>query len=222
MITIPGVPVRSTPTAIGERRSRQLRQRLAEELVVARLAAGLSRREVAGRVGVSADRLARAERADAVAQTIDLVARIGAALGLQLAASMYPFGDPVRDRAHLALLARFRARLHASIRWQVEVPIPISGDRRSGDAVIAGDGWDALIEAETRLDDVQLVERRAAAKQRDLGATRLILLMADTKHNRDVVALHPELLQRFPTPTRACLRSLRQGRDPGGDGLVIV
>src|SRR5215213_8608818 len=130
------MPHRLTPSALGERRSRQLRHRLAEELLSTRIATGISRREVARRLAVSADRIARVERGDQTAQTIDILARIAASVGLQLAANLCLDGDPVRDRAHLALLGRFRARLRTSLRWRTEVPMPTSGDRRSGDAVI--------------------------------------------------------------------------------------
>jgi hypothetical protein len=168
------------------------------------------------------DTIIRLEAGDAPTMTVDLVARVAAVLGLQLAASLHPDGDPVRDKAHLEVLARFRARLHPALGWSAEVAIPIAGDQRSGDARIDGGIWDALVEAETRLGDLQLLERRAAAKQRDLGADRLILLVAATRHNREVIRLHPELRERFPIDTRTCLRRLAAGEDPGGDCLVIL
>jgi transcriptional regulator with XRE-family HTH domain len=216
------MPVRQSVSAIGGVRSRYLRQRLSDELMAARLGAGLSLREVARRVGVSDHRLARAEHGGPGSLTIDLVARTAAVLGLELAASLHPHGDPVRDRGQLALLARFRPRLGPSLRWRAEVAMPIAGDRRSGDGLIEGVEWAALVEAETRLGDLQLVERRASAKQRDLDADRLVLLVADTRHNREVLRLHPELHDRFPIETRACLRRLGQGLDPGGDCLVLL
>lgn len=88
--------------------------------------------------------------------------------------------------------------------------------------MLHGDAWDALVEAETNLGDIQLVERRASAKQRDLDATRLILLVSDTRHNRAVLRLHPELRERFPIDQRTALGRLGQGHDPAGDCLVIV
>jgi hypothetical protein len=100
--------------------------------------------------------------------------------------------------------------------------MPNVGDRRSGDGMIDGVDWDALVEAETVLTDLQLVERKAAAKQRDLAARRLILLVADTRRNREVIRLHPELRERFPIDTRTCLTRLGGGRDPGGDCLVVL
>ena len=147
---------------------------------------------------------------------------MAASVGLQLAANLCLDGDPVRDRAHLALLGRFRARLRTSLRWRTEVPMPTSGDRRSGDAVIAGVDWDALVEAETAVVDLQLVQRKAAAKHRDLSTKRLILLVADTRRNREVIRLHPELRDRLPIGTRECLAKLARGLDPGGDCLVIL
>ena len=100
--------------------------------------------------------------------------------------------------------------------------MPIEGDRRSADAVIDAPKLAALIEAETRIDDVQALERRISLKQRDLRLPRVILVIADTRHNRDVIARVPALRERFPVTTRACLSALAHGRDPGGDALVII
>ena len=206
----------------GAKRSRSLRQRLGSELEAARKASGLSVREVARVVGVSPHRIERAERGEPGALTIDLAARMAPVVGLQLAASLHPNGDPVRDRAHLALLGRFRARLHPTLAWRTEVPMPIAGDLRAADASLTGSFGTYLIEAETRATDFQAVERKARLKQRDFGADGLILLLADTPHNRRVLRLHPELLERFPIGTRKCLAALRRGEDPGGDCLVIL
>ena len=199
-----------------------MRQRVKDDLVRSRLGSGISIREVARRIGVSADRIIRAEGGDPSALTIDLVARIAPVVGLQLAISMFPNGDPVRDRAHLALLDRFRRRLDPRLTWHTEVPMPIAGDLRSGDGWIAGSFGSILIEAETRMTDVQAVERKANLKKRDLGADRLILLVADTPNNRGVLDLHPELRERFLVGTRKCLAALGRGEDPGGDGLVFL
>ena len=100
--------------------------------------------------------------------------------------------------------------------------MPIQGDHRSADAVIDGQGILAMVEAETRIDDVQALERRIAAKQRDLGIARVILLIADTRHNRAVVVNDPAIQVRFPIPTRACLTALSRGADPGGDAHVFL
>lgn len=126
------------------------------------------------------------------------------------------------DRAHLALLGRLRERIGPGLRWWTEVVIPIAGDHRSADAVIGGPGFEVLVEAETHLYDVQALERAIAAKQRDLGTTRALLLVADTRHNRREVSQVEEIRLRLGIGTRACLASLARGRDPGGDALVIL
>jgi hypothetical protein len=100
--------------------------------------------------------------------------------------------------------------------------MPITGDHRSGDALVEGGDFDALVEAETHLHDIQALERSIAGKQRDLGASRVVLLVSDTRHNRDVIRNVAELRRRFPIGTRACLAALGRGRDPGGDALVIL
>ena len=173
-------------------------------------------------MGISVDRLKRAERGEPNALTIDLAARIAPVVGLQLAASPHPNGDPVRDRAQLALLERFRPRLHSSLSWRTEVPIPIAGDLRGADGLIEGAFGSILVEAETRLTDLQAVERKSVLKKRDIGADRLILLIAETPNNRKVMDLHPELRERFPMGPRRCLAALARGEDPGGDGLVVL
>jgi transcriptional regulator with XRE-family HTH domain len=177
---------------------------------------------LARRLGVSVDKVQRALRGEPGSLTIEFAARMAAVLGLQLSVGLYPDGDPVRDRAHLALLTRLRTRLGPGLRWRAEVPIPITGDHRSGDALIECDDFDALVEAETHLHDIQALERSIAGKQRDLGASRVVLLVSDTRHNREVIRDVAELRRRFPIATRACLAALGRGRDPGGDAHVIL
>lgn len=199
-----------------------LRGRTADGFSAARRSSGLSLREIGRLLGVGHDLIARAERGDPAALTIELAARLAAVLGQELSVSLHPDGDPVRDKAHLALLERLRARLGPELRWRTEVPIPIAGDRRSADALIVGTRIEALVEAETHVYDVQELERGIAGKLRDLAMTRVILLVADTRHNRSVVKNVPELRRRFPVGTRASLSALCRGLDPGGDALVLL
>jgi hypothetical protein len=80
----------------------------------------------------------------------------------------------------------------------------------------------AIVEAETRLNDIQALERRLRAKQRDIGLPRAILLIADTGHNREVLEHHPELREGFPVSTRSALRALGEGTIPEDDAIVIL
>lgn len=216
------MPIHERPVDRGARRGRYLVGRTATELLNARRAAAISQRELGRQVRVSHSKIGKAERGEPNQLTIELAAKMAAVLGLQLSVTLHPDGSPVRDAAHVALLARFRARLAPGMRWRTEVPIPIDGDRRSVDAVVENLAVRAMIEAETRIDDVQGLERRVNAKQRDLGIARVILLVADTRHNRTIVANIPAIRTRFPVSTRACLSALGRGRDPGGDALVFL
>jgi transcriptional regulator with XRE-family HTH domain len=195
--------------------------RIGEELRLGRTAAGLSSRRVGAMVGISHTQVLRIERGLAPHMDLDTIGRLASVLGLGLSIGLYPIGTPVRDAAHLRLLDRLRARIHPSVRWRSEVPMPIPGDLRSADATLAGDRVDAMVEAETRLGDVQALERRIAGKARDLGVDRVVLLVLDGRHNRLVVRSTPWLRER-PGHDPAGLAALARGDDPGGDALIFL
>ncbi len=167
--------------------------------------------------------LGRIERGSNRDLTFDQVARAGIAVGLRLGARLYPDGDPLRDRAQLALLERFRARLPPTAVWSTEVPLPIPGDRRAWDACIAVGGRRAGCEAETRLTDVQALERRLALKVRDGEVDLLLLIVSDTAANRQMLALHRGALRTLlPLDGRDVLQSLGSGRLPEASGLLVI
>jgi transcriptional regulator with XRE-family HTH domain len=216
------MPTRITAAQRGADRARSLLRRYGEELNAARMTLGLSSREVGRRVGISHTQVIRIERGYAPHVDVAVLARLAAAVGHELSMRIHPVATAVRDAGHVALLARFAMRLAASVGWRTEVAIPLPGDARSADGVLDTAGFDAVVEAETRLYDLQATERRLRAKQRDLATTYAILLVADTRHNRAVIAGVPELSRRFPVGTRACLAALAKGRDPGGDCLLVM
>jgi transcriptional regulator with XRE-family HTH domain len=205
------------------RRARQLRAQLGSEIRMARIGAGLSQASAGAGAGMSHAQWSRIERGVLDGLTIDQACRAGAAVGLQLSVRAYPDGDPVRDAAQLALLERFHARLPDRCRWWTEALLPIPGDRRAWDALIELSGRRAGCEAETRLSDVQALERRLALKLRDGGVDLLLLLVADTANNRRVLDGHREALRGLlPLDGRQVLGSLRAGRLPEANGLVIL
>ena len=206
----------------GARRATDLLRRIGAELRIARITAGLSTRGIASSLGISHTQVRRIEAGLAPHVDLDVLARMASLVGHELSLGAHPIGVPIRDKAHIALLRRFVLRLHRSIRWRTEVPIPIPGDRRSADAVTSAATFDAVIEAETRVHDVQATQRRLRSKQRDLNARRAILLLADTRHNRAVIDAVPDIREQFPIQTRACMAALTRGEDPGGDCLVIL
>jgi transcriptional regulator with XRE-family HTH domain len=216
------MPTYDSAVTLGRRMGRGERRRAGDQLRIARAAAGLSQRKLGSMVGLSHSAIGRMERGVVERITVDRLALVAAVLGMDLRIGLFPTGTPVRDSAHLGLIGRLRERVPGTLRWRTEVPVPIPGDLRCADVVIDGELVDAMVEAETRLDDLQAMERRIYLKQRDLGIRRVILLIADTRHNRAVLGAHPELLERFPLSTRACLLALREGRDPGGNAIVLL
>jgi transcriptional regulator with XRE-family HTH domain len=192
------------------------------ELREARLAAGLSQLAVGNAARMSYSEVSRIERARLPGVSVDQFCRLFAVVGLDFSARSYPFGLPLRDAAQVALLARFEALLHPSLRLRREVPLPNDSDLRAWDAVIYGAGPAVAVEAETRLRDVQALLRRIELKKRDGDVARLILLVADTRTNRRIVRETEALFGEFPIGSRSILAALRRGRDPGGSGIVIL
>jgi len=187
-----------------------------------RLAAGLTQATVARASGIARSTYADIERGRTAQVNLLLASIVSAALGQDLSVKLYPFGSPVRDAAHLRLLSEFVARL--SVVWRVthEAPIPVEGDRRAWDLLVNGPA-SIGVEAETRLGDVQALERSMHLKQRDSGVQRVLLVVRGSKRNRLLIRAHlPHLRTAFPLGTAEVMRALHEGRDPGADGLAVL
>jgi len=201
-------------------------RRVGQEHRLARVAAGLSIREVAAASGASHQQLLRFERGELDRVSITDVGAWCAVVGLDLAIRAYPAGDPIRDRAQLALLERLRKRIHPSLRWRTEVPLPIDRDLRAWDAEISGrqpQHWRARVEAETRISDGQALERRLTLKLRDDPGGHLILLVSDTRANRAAIrSIRDGLTELVPLSTRELLAAVSSGRDPGASGIAVM
>ena len=184
--------------------------------------AGISQASLGAAVGLSGSEVGRVERGEAPWLTVGHAARLLAAVGLVLWVRAYPAGPPVRDVAHLRLLARFEARLPSSVQCHREWPIPDSSDRRALDLFLGGLSRRTGVEAETVLDDLQALERAISLKRRDAALERMILLVRDSVRNRRILRSSDALRRSFPLHTRAVLAALALGRDPGADGIVIL
>lgn len=196
---------------------------VAAEIRTARLGAGLSIRDAAASIGMSAAAFWRIEHNAVSTVSVRSLELASAAVGLSLSMRAYPVADPVRDAAHLALLGRMRARLPPGAPWHTEVPMPIAGDLRALDARTELQGSWIGFEAETRVIDIQAVQRKALLKERDAHLGRIMLLVADTRANRAVIAANREALRgSFPLDTRAILAALSAGQVPPADGIVIL
>ncbi len=195
---------------------------LGSELRDVRLAAGVSQCHVARVAGLTQSRISRTERGQRLAPRLDELAQHCAALGLRLSLKAYPYGLPVRDAAQLRLLQRLRSQIGPGLRWRTEVPVGGVGDLRAWDVLLEGD-QDIGIDAETRLHDLQALQRRTELKWRDSGVARVVLVVASTRHNRAVIREHRSALaSTLPLDTAAIMRALRQGVTPPANGIAII
>lgn len=151
------------------------------------------------------------------------LARALAVVGFDLRLKAYPAGSPLRDIAHVQLLEAFRRRLGADVRWRTEVPLPNAGDRRSWDGLALVPPVRVGVEAETRAHDSQELQRRLAGKRRDGAVDHVVLLLADTRHNRAFLrSVGDGFRADFPVAGRDALTALAHSQDPRGSAIVLL
>lgn len=193
------------------------------EIRTARIDRGLTVREVADACSLSASAVSRIERGLIGRVPLVVVAQLLSVVGLELAARAFPGGEPIRDAGHAELLRSFRSRLHTTVRWATEVPLPARGDLRAWDGVATGSGWRYGIEAETGPTDGQALARRLARKQRDGLVDGVMLVLPASRRTTLFLRDAGDLLQpSFPVPGRRALELLGAGVDPGGSSIVVV
>jgi hypothetical protein len=60
-------------------------------------------------------------------------------------------------------------------------------------------------------------------KARDLGIGRVVIVLAESASNRRALAEAADVIATdVPLGTRAVLRALSAGRDPGANGIVVL
>lgn len=208
-----------------DRGSRQLRRislEVGQELRDARLGSGLSQDHVANVARLTQSRISRTERGQLPTPRLEELTAHSAALGQRLSVKLYPEGIAVRDAPQLSLLQRLRVVVDGGFGWRTEVPVGGPDDLRAWDALLTGPATIA-IDAETRLRDMQALQRREELKLRDSGVDRLVLLVAATRHNRAVLReFRSALASTFPLDSRETLAALRTGRAPAQNGIVLL
>jgi transcriptional regulator with XRE-family HTH domain len=220
---IQGMATRTSRLEQGRAIGKQIRVSVGSEIRLARTGAGASLRDAGRRVGMSHSQFGRIERDALENVSIDQLSRACAAVGLKLVGRAIPGAGPAIDESQLALLKRFHVLLPDGTPMPTEVPLPIPGDLRAWDAMITLDGERIAIEAETRLTDIQALDRRCQLKLRDGLVDRLILLVNDTAHNRAMLHAHREALRAtFPLDGRQIIPALRAGRTPEANGIVVL
>jgi len=220
------MPARENPADRGRERGRRAAELIRREIRDGRVDRGLSQSDVGRALRMSASEISRLERG-IVPLDFETASALLAIVGLDLSARAYPGGQPFRDRPQGDLLGRLRGRLHASLVMGGEVGLPIPGDLRAWDATISGRSiarrWSIPVEAETGPRDCQALERRLELKMRDAGAATMILLLADTRLNREFVRANRETLAaRFPLPGPRALELLAVGESLPASALILL
>jgi transcriptional regulator with XRE-family HTH domain len=198
--------------------------RIGRELRDARLQRGLSQASVGREAGISRSGVSRIEHGLAVELSLAAATALFSAVGMDLSVRAFPGGQPVRDRAHLAVIERLRQLVAATVGWQFEMPLPILGDQRAWDIGLTLVDGRAAIEVETRPHDLQDLLRRILRKMRDdPSVDRVVLLLPDTRHNRAFVRDNEQTLAAalpgLPGQIRA---SLAAGQLPETSGLLLL
>ena len=196
---------------------------IGREVRRARLDLGLSQVAAATSIGRSSSAWSRMERGEALHIPARDLFRASAVVGLEIGLRAYPGGPPLRDRAHLELLERLRRCLADTVGWRTEVPFPRTGDKRAWDAMLRISPVRVGVEAETRARDAQALQRRIGLKRRDGGVDHVILLLADTRHNRSFLhAAGHGFRADFPVAGKRALERLGSGLDPEGSAIIML
>lgn len=196
---------------------------IGQELRVARITHGLTQKQVASSMRTSNSWVSRVEHGLIRGIGVPAITRHAAAVGLKPWIRLFPLASRPLDHAQLALFARLRERIGDG--WQVtlEAPMPRMSDLRAADVLLARPGCRCVVELVTRLADLQAQLRNGRLKVRDLGADRLVFVVAGTSANRRILrAVGPALETAFPVGTKLALERLAAGTDPGGDAIILL
>lgn len=105
----------------------------------------------------------------------------------------------------------------------LEVPLGLPGDKRAWDGRLSDSSEACGVEAETRLHDIQALDRRIALKMADDGTDRVLLIVTRSRSNEEALRACRELIRdRFPLDLREILVHLRAGRVPPASGVLVL
>jgi transcriptional regulator with XRE-family HTH domain len=211
--------------AAANRLGKKLLRTFGEELRHARMALGLSQRAVAVAARTSQTKICRVEAGTLTTLSFIDAARVAAAVGLDLFVKAYPSQRRPRDKAQLRPLNELLANVALPLTFRMEAGLPSSAgpypEQRAWDAMVEGDGEDTAFELESSLYDMQAQFRRIFLKQRDGHPDHLVVVVADTRHNRRVLAESEDLLRELPILSKAdVIAALKAGRHPPS-GVVL-
>ena len=216
------MPIRTRLLDEARRRSIRVAHDLGDELRAARHVAGLTQRDVARAIHSSQAEVSRRERGLRRGIGVDRLIAHAAAVGMRVSVKMWPVGGAIRDAAQARHVAALVARVGRVWKVLLEAPIPLAGDLRAVDVLLRSPAGSVAVEVITRLSDLQAQLRAAQLKARDIGATRLVIVVAGTHANRRAVAdARGTLLATFDLDARHVLADLAAGRVPPRDALFL-
>jgi len=211
----------------GTSRLRQQQYRLGHDAKSVRLARGWTQAHVGRRAGTSQASVARLEAGN-IRLSVRIVARIFAALGMDLSLKAYPGTEVrLRDSGQLALADALRLQAHPG--WRVIFEAPTADDgRQAADMLFLGFNGATHLELEAGLADFQAQLRRGQLKrdalQRRHGQrVALVMGLSDTQRNRAAAAANAGVIRAaLPASSREILASIREGRPLQRDGLLWI
>jgi transcriptional regulator with XRE-family HTH domain len=220
-----GVPAASRAFDRGTQLARRHVREIADEFRERRLALGESQGHVADACQMSRVHYGQIENGQVPKLTILEVDRIASVLGLAPSIRLYPAGPAVRDAGQLLRLQAFLDHVRPPLSYRIEVPLPSRDDRtdqRAWDAVLYGGGGRTAIELEMRLRDIQALVRRVDLKRRDDPMDSFLLLVADTRANRRILAEFAGMFVDLPRLRPSAVRAALQSGSHPGTGIVLV
>jgi transcriptional regulator with XRE-family HTH domain len=211
---------------IGTERGERWLREVGKEFKQARLRLGLSQQAVADAARIDRADYSRIERAKLPSLTVMSACRIGSILGLDVSMKAFPGGQPIRDAGQARRLKRLVEHVGRPLSYRTDVGLPHDQDgrpdQRAWDTVIFGHGERTTVELEACITDVQDMTRRHNLKRRDDPAEHFLLVVADTRHNRQVLLEYAELFADLPRlRTVNVLKALRNGQHPP-TGVILL
>lgn len=217
---------RSTVERDAAWRARRLSDDLARDLRQAREDAGISLRRLADAAGVSRSHI-QAIETGARQPRLEALARVSAAMGMDLGFRLYPNSGPlIRDHIQAAMIEEMQAIIHR--RWHPLPEVPVHRPVRGVIDLVLDDGGETLVaceaQSELRRLEQQLRWSRAKtdalAEARGRPASRLLLLRS-TRTTRAVAAEYAATIgSAFPARTADAYAAL-VGEEPWpGDAIV--
>lgn len=197
------------------------------ELRQTRVGAGVSQEQLASDLGISQGAYSRIETGRLGDVGVIAISQIASVLGYEVSVGLHPIGDPVRDKGQLACGRRFGALL--SDRWRVtdETLLPGAGEQRAWDKLLrltdAAPRYQVGADIESRVWDIQAIVRRTRARERDGQVDHILIVLADSAHNRRIAdELRRALGADYATGSRRIMAALHKGERLSGSGVVLV